>query len=124
MSECGDLARFKNQDSFTGYLGLYPTLQQSGNKTVHQAIAKRGAKLAKKALYEAAIASVRHNKELNKLFHDKVSSGRAKKEAIVIVARKSAQHRFSYFCAPTKIMLHITLKGYLLHSIDLYHSTI
>ena len=90
MSECGDLARFKNQDSFTGYLGLYPTLQQSGNKTVHGPLAKRGAKLAKKALYQAAIASVRHNKELNKLFHDKVSSGRAKKEAIVIVARKLA----------------------------------
>jgi len=90
MSECGDLARFKNQDSFTGYLGLYPTLQQSGNKTVHGPLAKRGAKLAKKTLYQAAIASVRHNKELNKLFHDKVSSGRAKKEAIVIVARKLA----------------------------------
>lgn len=90
MSECGDLARFKNQDSFTGYLGLYPRLQQSGNKTVHGPLAKRGAKLAKKALYQAAIASVRHNKELNKLFHDKVSSGRAKKEAIVIVARKLA----------------------------------
>lgn len=90
MSECGDLSRFKNQNSFIGYLGLYPTLEQSGNKTVHGPLAKRGAKLAKKALYQAAIASVRHNKELNKLFHDKVSAGRAKKEAVVIVARKLA----------------------------------
>ena len=90
MSECGDLARFKNQNSFIGYLGLYPTLEQSGNKTVHGSLARRGAKLAKKALYQAAIASVRHNKELNKLFHDKVSQGRAKKEAVVIVARKLA----------------------------------
>lgn len=90
MSECGDLARFKNQDSFISYLGLYPTLQQSGNKTIYGPLAKRGAKLAKKALYQAAVASIRHNKELNKLFHDKVSSGRAKKEAIVIVARKLA----------------------------------
>lgn len=90
MSECGDLSRFKNQDSFAGYLGLYPTLQQSGNKTVHGPLAKRGAKLAKKALYQAAIASIRHNKELNKLFYDKVSQGRAKKEAVVIVARKLA----------------------------------
>jgi transposase len=90
MSECGDLSRFKNQDSFIGYLGLYPTLQQSGNKTIHGPLAKRGAKLAKKALYQAAVASVRHNKELNKLFHDKVSTGRAKKEALVIIARKLA----------------------------------
>ena len=90
MSECGDLSRFKNQNSFIGYLGLYPTLQQSGNKIVHGPLAKRGAKLAKKALYQAAIASVRHNPELNKLFHDKVSQGRAKKEAVIIVARKLA----------------------------------
>ncbi len=90
MSECGDLARFPNQNSFIGYLGLYPTLEQSGNKTIHGSIAKRGAKLAKKALYQSAVASIRHNKELNKLFHDKVSLGRAKKEAIVIVARKLA----------------------------------
>ena len=90
MSECGDLSRFKNQKSFIGYLGLYPTLQQSGNKTVNGPLAKRGAKLAKKALYQAAIASIRHNKELNKLFRDKVSQGRAKKEALIIVARKLA----------------------------------
>ena len=59
-------------------------------KIVHGPLAKRGAKLAKKALYQAAIASVRHNPELNKLFHDKVSQGRAKKEAVIIVARKLA----------------------------------
>lgn len=90
ISECGDLSRFPNQNSLIGYLGLYPTLEQSGNKTVHGPIAKRGAKLAKKALYQAAVASVRHNAQLNKLFHDKVSQGRAKKEALVIVARKLA----------------------------------
>lgn len=90
ISECGDLSRFPNQNSLIGFLGLYPTLEQSGNKTVHGPIAKRGAKLAKKALYQAAVASVRHNAQLNKLFHDKVSQGRAKKEALVIVARKLA----------------------------------
>jgi len=90
ISECGDLSRFKNNSHFIGYLGLYPTLEQSGNKLVFGPIAKRGAKLAKKALYQAAIAAVRHNEQLNKLFRDKVSQGRAKKEAIVIVARKLA----------------------------------
>jgi len=79
-----------NQNSLIGYLGLYPTLEQSGNKTVYGHIAKRGAKLAKKALYQAAVASVRHNAQLNKLFHDKISQGRAKKEALIIVARKLA----------------------------------
>lgn len=90
MSECGDLGRFENQRSFVGYLGLYPTLEQSGNKTKHGPIAKRGARLAKKALYQAAIAAIRHNRELNKIFHDKISQGRARKEGVVIVARKLA----------------------------------
>jgi transposase len=90
MSECGDLARFNNQRSFIGYLGLYPTLEQSGNATKHGPIAKRGARLAKRALYQAAIAAIRHNRELNKIFHDKISQGRAKKEGVVIVARKLA----------------------------------
>ena len=91
MSECGDLSRFKNAAHFIGYLGLYPTLEQSGNKLTNGPIAKRGAKLAKKALYQAAIAAIRHNDELNKLYRDKTSQGRANKEAVVIVARKLAQ---------------------------------
>jgi len=91
ISECGDLSRFKSNSHFIGYLGLYPTLEQSGNKISYGPIAKRGAKLAKKALYQAAIAAIRHNDELHKLFMDKVSQGRAKKEAVVIVARKLAQ---------------------------------
>ena len=90
ISECGDLSRFKNNSHLVGYLGLYPTLEQSGNKLTYGPIAKRGAKLAKKALYQSAIAAIRHNEQLNKLFKDKVSQGRAKKEAVVIVARKLA----------------------------------
>ena len=90
MGECGNLDRFKNIDAFIGYLGLYPTLEQSGNTTKYGKLAKRGSKLAKKALYQAAVAAIRHNKEMNKLYCDKVSQGRAKKEALVIVARKLA----------------------------------
>jgi len=91
MSECGDLSRFKNASHFIGYLGLYPTMEQSGNRLINGHLAKRGAKLAKKALYQAAIAAIRHNAELNKLYRDKTSQGRANKEAVVIVARKLAQ---------------------------------
>ena len=43
MSECGDLSRFSSQRKFIGYLGLYPTLEQSGNTTSYGHLAKRGA---------------------------------------------------------------------------------
>jgi transposase len=90
MGECGNLDRFKSYNAFIGYLGLYPTLEQSGNTTKYGKLAKRGSKLAKKALYQAAVAAIRHNKEMRKLYCDKVSQGKAKKAALIIVARKLA----------------------------------
>jgi len=90
MGECGNLDRFKNINSFIGYLGLYPTLEQSGNTIKYGKLAKRGSKLAKKALYQSAVASIRHNSEMRKLYCDTLSKGKAKKEAIIIVARKLA----------------------------------
>jgi transposase len=91
LSECGDINRFKDAKAFIGYLGLYPTLYQSGNSTKYGKLAKRGAKLAKMALYQASIAAIRHNDELKKLYLDKKSSGRAAKECVVVVARKLAK---------------------------------
>jgi len=90
MGECGNLDRFKTIDKFIGYLGFYPALEQSGNTTKNGKLAKRGSKLAKKALYQAAVAAIRHNKEMNKLYCDTRSKGKSKKESLVIVARKLA----------------------------------
>jgi transposase len=97
LSECGDISRFRSGQAFIGFLGLYPTLQQSGNTTKYGKIAKRGAKLAKLAIYQAAVACVRHNAELKKIYLDKKSSGRAPKECIVIIARKLAMIIYSIY---------------------------
>ena len=90
LGECGDISRFTSAKSFIGYLGLYPTQYQSGNSLSVGRLAKRGIPIAKHALYMAAVSSVRHNRQLNKLFRDKVSSGKSKKEALIIVAKKLA----------------------------------
>ena len=97
LSECGDIARFRSGQAFIGFLGLYPTLHQSGNSTKYGKLAKRGAKLAKLAIYQAAIACVRHNDELKKVYLDKKSSGRAPKECVVVVARKLAMIIYSIY---------------------------
>ena len=97
LSECGDIARFRSGQAFIGFLGLYPTLHQSGNTTKYGRLAKRGAKLAKLAIYQAAIACVRHNDELKKVYLDKKSSGRAPKECVVVVARKLAMIIYSIY---------------------------
>ena len=97
LGECGDIKRFESSKAFIGYLGLYPTQYQSGNSLSVGRLAKRGIPIAKHALYMAAVAAVRHNTELNKLFHDKVSLGKSKKEALIIVSKKLATIIYSIF---------------------------
>ena len=88
LAECGNLDRFHNAKALTGYLGLYPTIEQSGDNQKNGRLAKRGARLAKKAIYLAAIAAIRHNDELRQVYRNYRSKGRAKKECIIITARK------------------------------------
>ena len=97
LGECGDLTRFKSAKAFIGYLGLYPTQYQSGNSMSVGTLAKRGIPIAKHALYIAAVSSVLHNQELKKIFRDKVSSGKSKKEALIIISKKLATIIYSIF---------------------------
>lgn len=95
LGECGDLKRFTSAKAFIGYLGLYPTQYQSGNSLSVGRLAQRGIPIAKHALYMAAVASVRHNQQLKKVFMDKLSSGKSKKEALVIISKKLAVMMYS-----------------------------
>jgi transposase len=97
LGECGDLTRFKSAKAFIGYLGLYPTQYQSGNSMSVGTLAKRGIPIAKHTLYMAAVSSVLHNQELKKIFRDKVSSGKSKKEALIIISKKLATIIYSIF---------------------------
>jgi len=97
LGECGDIKRFDSAKAFIGYLGLYPTQYQSGNSISVGRLAKRGIPIAKHALYMAAVASVMHNEQLRKLFRDKVSAGKSKKEALIIISKKLATIIYSVF---------------------------
>ena len=97
LGECGDLRRFESAKAFIGFLGLYPTLYQSGKSISTGTLAKRGIPIAKHALYMAAVSALRHNSELYKLFKDKVSAGKSRKEALIIVAKKIASIIYSLF---------------------------
>jgi len=45
----------------------------------------------------AAVSSVLHNQELKKIFRDKVSAGKSKKEALIIISKKLATMMYSIF---------------------------
>ena len=83
--------RFKSAKALVGYLGLYPTQEHSGTLRRNGRLAKRGARLAKKAIYLAAVAAVRHNDQMHQIYLNHRSKGRARKEAVIIVARKLIQ---------------------------------
>jgi len=102
LGECGDLRRFDTAKSFIGYLGLYPTQYQSGNSFTVGRLAQRGIPITKHALYMSAVASVLHNEQLRKIFRDKISSGKSKKEALIIIAKKIATMIYSMFKYNTK----------------------
>lgn len=97
LGECGDLRRFLSAKALIGCLGLYPTQYQSGNSLSVGRLAKRGIPIAKHTLYMAAVSSVLHNDELRKIFRDKVSSGKSKKEALIIISKKIATIMYSIF---------------------------
>lgn len=97
LGECGDLRRFSSAKALIGYLGLYPTQYQSGNSLSVGRLAKRGIPIAKHALYMAAVSSVLHNDELRKVFRDKISAGKSKKEALIIISKKIATIMYSIF---------------------------
>ncbi len=88
LAKCGHLDRFHNAKALVGYLRLYPTIEQSGESGKGGKLVKRGARLDKKAICLAPIAPIRHNQELRQIYMTYQSKGRAKKEYIIITARK------------------------------------
>lgn len=89
IAEIGDIFRFSSATQLVGYLGLYPQIRESGGKSLgHPRISRKGPKHARRALYMAAVASLKHNPLLRELYLRKLSQGKHAKQAIICVARK------------------------------------
>ena len=97
LSECGDISRFPTLTKFIGYLGLFPTEDQSGNSKRIGHLSKRGSSLAKHALYMSSVSCLIHNDQLKQLYDTKRSQGKSKKEALVAVSRKLASIIYAIF---------------------------
>lgn len=86
-SEIGDPKRFPNGKKMAAYLGLVPSLYQSGNTKRLGRITKLGSPYARWVLVQTAHRLVRQD-VTTKLFYQTLSIRRGKKKAIVAVARK------------------------------------
>jgi len=79
---------FASCKHFTGYIGFFPQIYQSGETMKANILSNRGPKYLRWALYVAAVACLRHNPELKNLYQKKRSQGKAPKQALICVAKK------------------------------------
>ncbi|MCA1700010.1 MAG: IS110 family transposase [Actinobacteria bacterium] len=86
----GDVRRFSTSRHLVGYLGLHPTIRQSGNSPGrHGRVSKEGSAAARHVLVEAAWSSAKSPGPL-RAFAQRTAARRGRHVATVAVARKLA----------------------------------
>ena len=86
----GDVRRFPTSRHLVGYLGLHPTVRQSGSTPArHGRVSKEGPAAARHVLVEAAWSSAKSPGPLRAFAH-RVAAKRGRNVATVAVARKLA----------------------------------
>lgn len=87
LAAFGNLTRFPSANRAAAYLGLVPSTYQSGDKTYHGRITKRGSSHARWMLVEAAQHLDRHPGPLGAFFR-KLAHKKNRNIAVVATARK------------------------------------
>lgn len=85
-----DGSAYPDGKSFVGYIGFFPQIYESGETKKDNTISKRGPNYIRRALYIAAVACLKHNREFKAFYDEKVSQGKKPKQALICVAKKLA----------------------------------
>lgn len=89
ISEVGDIKRFKKPEQLVAYAGLDPRVFKSGTSVDGKGyISKRGNKILRTKLFNAASVAVQHDNDFKTFFKKKVSEGKPYRVALVAVMRK------------------------------------
>ena len=94
LTEVGDISRFRGDKEFASWMGLAPSVHQSGERTRIGGVSGPGNKRLRWALVECAQAAVRYDPRFRGL-HERVSGRRGAGCAVVAVAHEMA--RIMYF---------------------------
>lgn len=85
----GDINRFKKPEQLVAYAGLDPRVFESGESVRGKGyITKRGNKILRTRLYNAASVAVLHDNMFKTFFQKKRSEGKPYKVALVAAMRK------------------------------------
>jgi transposase len=91
ISEVGDISRFKKPEQLVAYAGIDPRVFESGESVRGKGyISKRGNKILRIRLYNAASAAVLRDNMFKTFFQKKRSEGKPYKVALVAAMRKMA----------------------------------
>ena len=89
VAEIGNISKFKYPKQLVGFIGIDPRVKESGTSIKGKGyITKRGNRIIRKTLYNAAMAAMQRPNMFYDFYHKKVSEGKPKKVALVAVMRK------------------------------------
>ncbi len=94
LSEVGDISRFRGDKEFASWMGLVPSVHQSGERTRIGGVSGPGNKRLRWALVESAQTAVRYDPRLGGMY-ERLSRRRGAGCAVVAVAHEMA--RIIYF---------------------------
>jgi len=81
---------FSDGVKLIGHIGFFPQIYESGETRRANRLSNKGPAYLRHALYIASVACIKHNLQLRKLYHDKLSQGKKPKQALICVAKKLA----------------------------------
>ena len=88
-AELGEIERFDDHKSVVSYVGLNPTIRESGDSRFEGGISKRGSGRVRWLLVQASYVAVDTcEDEYLTQFHDRLAGKKPRKKAIVATARK------------------------------------
>ncbi len=87
LVQLGDVRRFRRLDQLNNYIGLVPSMHNSGDKIRTGKLLKRGRRELKIMLIEASWQAIRRDPALLLKFNE-LTKAMAKNKAIIRIARK------------------------------------
>lgn len=94
LTECGDIARFKNIDQISAYAGLVPKVSQSGESVHHGHISKHGPPVLRWVLQQAAWVAIRTDPNVRAIFA-RIGKRAGPKKAATAIGRKLLAYAWS-----------------------------
>ena len=88
LGELGAPMRFTDAPALVAYVGFYPVITESGQRVGTPRLSAVGSRIARRALYLAAVNAVRRSAEWRTIYLRKRAQGKSAKQALIVVAVK------------------------------------